>query len=78
MARHGITVPEAEQAIKNDPVEIAYQLIDGEERYLVVGLTKAGRCLTIPYTERSKRARVITAWDSSKREEDVYWREKGV
>ena len=78
MGRHGVSVPEAEQVLENNPAEIAYQLVDDEPRYLVVGPTISGRFLTIPYTERSTKVRVITAWDSTEREEAVYWKEKGL
>jgi len=47
IARHDVTPEEAEQVILNGPVEIDYQVIDGEERFADVGITSFGRFLTI-------------------------------
>ena len=52
IARHGVTPEEAEQVMLNIPVEIDYQVIDGEERFVAVGMTRAGRFLTIIWTDR--------------------------
>jgi uncharacterized DUF497 family protein len=47
IARHGVTPGEAEQVMLNIPIEIDYQVIDGEERFVAVGMTAVGRFLTI-------------------------------
>jgi hypothetical protein len=33
IARHGVKPEEAEQALLNDPIDVAYEVIDGEERW---------------------------------------------
>jgi len=48
----------------NIPVEIDYQVIDGEERFVVAGMTKLGRFLTIVWTDREGLVRIVTAFDS--------------
>ena len=63
--------------ILNGFVEIEYQVVDGEERELVVGHTNAGRFLTLLWTERSGAVRPITAWDATREEEEQYWIVKG-
>jgi predicted DNA binding CopG/RHH family protein len=57
MFRHDVSCSEAEQVILNGFVEIEYQVVDGEERELVVGHTNAGRFLTLLWTERSGAVR---------------------
>jgi uncharacterized DUF497 family protein len=39
-----------------------FELIDNEERYRSVGLTNAGRLLTVVWTIRNGKVRVITAF----------------
>jgi hypothetical protein len=45
MARHGVTPAEAEQVMLNIPVEIDYQVIGGEERF-VADRDDAGRAVS--------------------------------
>jgi uncharacterized DUF497 family protein len=77
IARHGITPEEAEQAMLNGPVEIDYQIMDGEERFVAVGMTRAGRFLTIVWTDRDGHVRVVTAFDSPGDDQATYLRERG-
>lgn len=72
LARHNIRPLEAEEAVLNS-AEIDLQLVDDEERLIVVGVTKSGRFLTIACTSRRDAIRVITGWNSTKAEEAVYW-----
>ncbi len=74
---HNITPTEAEQTMFNDPVETKYQVINGEERFVFVGHTNAGRFLTIVWTERRVGIRSITGWDSTEDEEASYWKQRG-
>lgn len=66
-----------EQVFSNGVALIEYQVIGDEERWLVAGRSNAGRFLTVPWTFREDAVRVITAWDSTKEEEAIYWAEKG-
>jgi uncharacterized protein len=77
IARHGITPEEGEQAMLNIPVEIDYQVIDGEERFVAVGMTRAGRFLTIVWTDREGLVRIVTAFESPGDDRAVYLRERG-
>lgn len=74
LARHNVNPEEAEQALRNGPVEIEYQDIGGEKRYVDIGRTNRGRFLTLVATEREGAVRVITGWDSTAEEEAEYWR----
>ncbi len=37
----------------------------GEQRWVIIGMTKKGRLLTVVCTEREERIRIITAWKSN-------------
>jgi uncharacterized DUF497 family protein len=62
----------------NGPVEIDYQFIDGEERFVAVGMTGAGRFLAIIWTDREGLIRVVTAFDSPDDDQAVYLSERGL
>jgi uncharacterized DUF497 family protein len=61
IARHDVTMDEAEQAITGQPVMVAFQDRGGEFRRLIVGRTQAGRVLSVAYIMRDGCIRVVTA-----------------
>jgi uncharacterized DUF497 family protein len=65
LAAHGITPAEFEQLLTNDPLEMAYEMIDEEERYRSVGITARGRLLSAAWTIRDGRIRAITSFRAS-------------
>lgn len=67
-----VTPREAEQAIANDPMIVGAQDHPSEERFLCFGRTNAGRFLTILYTERRGRIRVVTAYRMTRAQQRVY------
>ena len=72
--KHNVSTGESEQVFFNEPLMI----IDddkhshSESRYAAFGITNAGRKLTVVYTIRSYRIRVISARDMSKKERAFY------
>src|SRR5256885_1737500 len=69
IARHGIRLEEAEEAL-TDPRRIrapAYD-VDNEQRRAVVGATLDGRILFVVYTVRQGTLRVVAARDASARQ----------
>ena len=46
----------------------------GEERSILLGVT-SGQVLTVVYTERGERIRIISAWRATKHEQDHYYRQ---
>ena len=76
IARHGITPEEAEEAIVIEPLEAAVQHHESEERVLCFGRTKAGRLLTILYTGRRGKIRVVTAYEMTIAQQQLYFEEK--
>jgi uncharacterized DUF497 family protein len=65
LAVHRVTVREFEFLIQNSPLELAYDLVEGEERYRSVGLTESGRLLVAIWTLRNGKVRAVTAFPAS-------------
>jgi uncharacterized DUF497 family protein len=72
LARHDITPSEAEQVLWNDPVDVGISQVDRESRLHQVGVTNAGRMLTILSVERGVLIRVITGWIPTKTDRATY------
>jgi uncharacterized DUF497 family protein len=72
-AKHAVSWMEAEQVFFNRPIVVteAYSLQE-ERRHFGLGQTNAGRLLTIVFTIRGSRLRVISARPMSRRERRVY------
>jgi uncharacterized DUF497 family protein len=48
--------------MSNDPMDLDYEMIDGEVRYRSVGVTNRGRVLTAVWTIRDGRIRAVTSF----------------
>jgi hypothetical protein len=46
----------------------------GEERSILLGMSN-GQVLTVVYTERGERIRIISAWRATRHEQDHYYRQ---
>jgi uncharacterized DUF497 family protein len=62
---HKVAPAEFEQLLNNDPVDLKFELIDNEERYRSVGVTNAGRLLSVVWTIRKGKVRAITAFPAT-------------
>jgi uncharacterized protein len=76
IARHGITLEEAEDAVLIEPLEADVQPHQSEERVLCFGRTRSGRLLTVLYTERRGKIRVVTAYEMAKQQQRMYFEGK--
>jgi len=76
IARHGISRDDAEEAVLIEPLEADTQQHEAEERVLCFGRTRSGRLLTVLYTERRGRIRVITAYEMTKQQQQAYFERK--
>ena len=74
--RHGISPEEAEEAVLIEPLEAGVQQRQSEERVLCFGRTKSGRLLTILYTERRGKTRIVTAYEMTKEQQLLYFEGK--
>lgn len=72
--RHEVQQAEAEQALLNTPVvvNVTSKHAAGEPRFIALGQTDAGRLLTVVFTVRGTRVRVISARAMSKPERKIY------
>ena len=71
--KHAVSWTEAEQVFFNRPLVVAESSAEhSEQRYFALGKTNAGRQLTIVFTIRGRRLRVISARPMSRRERRVY------
>jgi uncharacterized DUF497 family protein len=65
LAAHKVTPAEFEEVLKSDPLDLDYEVIDGEERYRSVGPTNGGRLLRVAWTVRRGKVRAVTAFRAS-------------
>ena len=63
LAEHDVVPEEAEEVILGDPLDIGFEVVDGEERWSYIGETKEGRILWVVITFRGERMRVATAFE---------------
>jgi uncharacterized protein len=74
LAKHGVDFEDAITAF-NDPLSITILDPDhsqGEERFQLVGHSRAGRLLVIAHTERGNEIRLINARPATRRERQTY------
>jgi uncharacterized DUF497 family protein len=76
IAEHEIDPSEAEEAILGDAVYLGYSVKDGEDRFMQIGETLAGRVLVVIYTPRNALTRVVTAWPANRAYRKLYASER--
>jgi uncharacterized DUF497 family protein len=71
--KHGVNFEEAATAML-DPQALAQEdgTAEGEPRWVLLGLSAAGRLLTVVYTLRGDNVRLISARRSTSKEEQAY------
>jgi hypothetical protein len=72
--KHGVEFSEA-MTVFGDPLEVTIADPDhseGEQRFLSIGASTAGRLLVVAYTERAGRTRIINAREASAQEHKDY------
>ena len=71
--RHRVTPEEAEQALANDPIELAAVNRKGEARRLTAPACRdAGRLLAVASTARKGRIRIVTAYPANRKQRRIY------
>lgn len=77
LALHNVTQGEAEQAIL-DPHAALLEIQGGgnAERVKALGMTAAGRVLTVIFTFRGDAMRPITAYTASTRLQELYFKQR--
>jgi uncharacterized DUF497 family protein len=78
LRKHGVDFEEAASAF-DDPLSITIFDPDhsqGEERFLLVGESRAGRLLVVAHMERGNEIRLINARAATRRERQAYEEEQ--
>ena len=72
-AKHGVTDRESEEIFFNTPLVVGRSPKGGKERrYVALGRTYGSRLLTVVFTVRASRIRVISARPMSRNERRLY------
>lgn len=72
LKRHRVSPAEFEELMVGDPMYLEYQARNDEERYKVLGATRAGRVLIGIWTPREGKVRAVTAYAASRAYRDLY------
>jgi uncharacterized DUF497 family protein len=77
IALHDVLPAEAEEVVSGDPLDLEMQVVDGEERFPQIGLTRRGRVLVVITTPRGLLTRVVTAFPASPAYQRFYFAQRG-
>jgi hypothetical protein len=66
IAEHGVARGEAEEIVTGDPLDLGYEMRNGELRLRQAGETSTGRILAVITTVRNGLTRVVTAYPASR------------
>ncbi|MGA2439270.1 MAG: BrnT family toxin [Acidobacteriaceae bacterium] len=59
--QHGVTPKEAEEAVIRSPIDLQYEIRNGELRVVQIGETLGGKLLMVVSTMRGDKTRIVTA-----------------
>jgi uncharacterized DUF497 family protein len=76
IGEHDVEPGEAEEAILGEPLDVGYDVVNGEERWSFLGETEKGRILRVVITMRGELIRVLTAFEPSKFHKNLYLERK--
>jgi uncharacterized DUF497 family protein len=66
IAKHDVAPEQVEEVILGDPLDVGFDVVNGEERWSYLGETNGGRIIWVTITLRGKRMRVVTAFEPEK------------
>lgn len=72
LRKHGVSFADAATVLNDPEALIAEDDSESEARYLAVGMDASGRVLTVVYTLRGERIRLISARRATAREKAAY------
>jgi uncharacterized DUF497 family protein len=71
--KHKVEYNECEDIFFIDPIYFADEKhSQNEERYLAYGITNEDRLLTLVFTIRNSKIRIVSARDQNKKEKEIY------
>ncbi len=72
--KHGVSYKEAEEVFRNEPLIMAEaKNTANENRYQSLGITNKKELLSVIFTIRKNKIRVISARNQSRKEKDFYY-----
>lgn len=74
LKKHGVSFDEA-KTVFDDPLYIDFydpDHSDGEDRYIMMGMSLQNRLLLVAYTERGDAIRLISARETTQTEQKLY------
>ena len=74
LEKHGISFQEA-TTVFNDPLSVTFPDPDhsiGENRYVIIGVSKFGQLLVVSHTDRGEKVRIISARKATRQERRFY------
>ena len=78
IAKHQVRPDEVEQVLLNSPIPVNEEIHNGEERFLNIGHTQAGKVLWVCWTLRDGKMRPVTSWVASRDDREDYYAQKGM
>jgi uncharacterized DUF497 family protein len=76
LAEHGVSPEKAEEVLLNDPLDVGFDVVDGEERWSYIGEGGFDRVLRVVVTLRGDQARVVTTFEAGKHWKLLYLKQK--
>jgi hypothetical protein len=76
VADHDVAPEEAEEVMLNGPLDVGYDVVNGEERWSYLGETDEGRILRVIITLRGELIRVLTAFEPSRFQKNLFLERK--
>lgn len=77
VGQHGVSPREVSEVFANETLDLAYEVVNGEERWTSIGHSNGLRVLVIVWAMRGEAIRPITAFEAGKRLTSDYVRQKG-
>ncbi|MBD2741959.1 BrnT family toxin [Coleofasciculus sp. FACHB-1120] len=74
LEKHSISFQEA-STVFNDPLSLTFPDPDrsvGENRYIIIGISRFGQLLVVAHTDRGEKVRVISARKATRQERRFY------
>lgn len=74
LEKHGVSFQEA-ATVFNDPLSVTFPDPDhsvGENRYVIIGISRFGQLLVVAHTDRGEKVRIISARRATRLERRFY------
>jgi uncharacterized protein len=77
LARHKISRSDVEDVLSGSHILVAFESVEGEERWTAVGTTRSGKILVIVFAIRNDSVRPVTGWVADEKTTKLYFEKMG-